>query len=72
MSVYRSTTLVDGGGYGEGGSGEKLGATAVYIAAAFVCVGTGISLISIWQHLKSYRKPVRLEMVTERLFGFLD
>ncbi|KAJ2964861.1 hypothetical protein NQZ79_g286 [Umbelopsis isabellina] len=57
MSVYRSTTVVDGGGYGEGGSGDKLGATAIYIAAAFVFVGTGISLISIWQHLKSYRKP---------------
>jgi hypothetical protein len=59
MSVYRSTTVVDGGGYGEGGSGDKLGGAAISIAAAFVLIGTGISLISIWQHLKSYRKPVR-------------
>jgi hypothetical protein len=58
MSIYRSISSVDGGGYGEGGSGEKLGSVAIFIAGAFVLIGTGISLVSIWSHLKSYRKPV--------------
>jgi hypothetical protein len=58
MSLYRSITMVDGGGYGEGGSGEKLGAVAIFLAGAFVLIGTGISLVSIWSHLKNYRKPV--------------
>ncbi|KAI8580562.1 hypothetical protein K450DRAFT_236226 [Umbelopsis ramanniana AG] len=57
MSLYRSINMVDGGGYGEGGSGEKLGGVAIFLAGTFVLIGTGISLISIWSHLKNYRKP---------------
>ncbi|RUP50866.1 organic solute transporter Ostalpha-domain-containing protein [Jimgerdemannia flammicorona] len=54
LSVLSSTT---GGGYGDNGSGAKLGSTAVGIAAFFAFGGIVISLGSIWYHLKNYRKP---------------
>ncbi|RUS16620.1 organic solute transporter Ostalpha-domain-containing protein [Endogone sp. FLAS-F59071] len=47
-----SKKLVDGGG-----SGAKLGSVAVDIAAFFALGGIIISLVSIWYHLKNYRKP---------------